>query len=82
MNQGAQRTSVDDEPRNKSSELRGREEVHLEHGHRMGTDGAVPDFVNAKFGKFPPDAFPQRQGKFALFRIILPCARFKFQRCV
>lgn len=80
--EGTQRAPVNDQPWNESSKLRRREEINLEHCHRMGTDGAIPDLVNPKFGKFPPDTFPQRHGKFAVLRVILPCARFKFQRCM
>lgn len=82
MNQSTQRATVNDQPRNESSKLRRREEVDFEHGHRMGADGPVPDSVNAKLGKLPPDALPQCHGKLALCRVILPCARLKFQRFV
>lgn len=65
---------MNDEPRNESSKLRRCEEVDFKHCHRVGTDRPVPDLVNAKFGKLPPDTFPQCRRILALFRIVLPCA--------
>ncbi len=73
MHENTQRTAVDDQPRNERAELSGGEHVDLEHGQRMRTDGTIPDLVNPQFREFPPDAFPQRRGKLALFRIVLPC---------
>lgn len=47
VDEDAQRTAVDNEPGNKSAKLRGREEVHLEHGHGMWADRAVEEGVDA-----------------------------------
>lgn len=69
---------MNDEPRNKRSKLGRREEVDFKHRHWVGTDGPVPDLVNAKFGKLPSNTLPQCPGIFALFRIILPCAVSSF----
>lgn len=41
-------TTVHHKPREEGAGLVGREHVHLEHGHRMGTDGPVEQLVNAQ----------------------------------
>ena len=49
MDECAQRSSIDHQPSDKSAELLGREDVDFEHADGMGTDGFVPDFVDAEF---------------------------------
>lgn len=50
VDEGAERATVDDEPRDKGAELGGREDVYLEHRHRVWADGDVPESVDAQFG--------------------------------
>lgn len=48
MNQSAQRTAVDNQPRDESAELRRREEVDFEHSHGVWADGPVEEAVDAQ----------------------------------
>lgn len=50
MDQRAQRAPIDDQPRDEGAELRGREEVHFEHGDGVWADGFVEEGVDAEFG--------------------------------
>lgn len=50
VDQGAQRPAIDDQPGDEGAELRGREEVHFEHGHWVRSHRSVPELVDAQFG--------------------------------
>ena len=47
MHQHAERPAVYGQPGDEGAELRGGEEVRLEHGDGVGPDGAVPEAVGA-----------------------------------
>lgn len=49
MDQGAERATVDDEPRDEGPELCRREDVDLEHGDRVRSNGLVPELIDAQF---------------------------------
>lgn len=50
MDESGQRTPVNHQPRDESTELFGGEEVYLEHADGVRANGAVPDGVDAEFG--------------------------------
>lgn len=50
VDQSAQRPAVDDQPRHERPELRRREHIHLEHGHRVRADRSVEEAVDAQLG--------------------------------
>lgn len=50
VHERAQRAAVDHQPGDERAELRGREEVHLEHGYGVRPDGLLPEGVDAEFG--------------------------------
>lgn len=52
MHQGTQRPAINHQPWDKRPELRGREQVDLEHGDGMRADGAIEERVDAEFGDF------------------------------
>ena len=62
MHQGRQRAAPDDEPRHEGAELRGRQDVDLEHGDGVWADGLVPVPVDAELGEFEADARPEVLG--------------------
>lgn len=62
MHQHRQRASPDGQPGDEGAELGGREQVHLEHGDRVGANGAVPEGVDAQLGELAPDALPELAG--------------------
>lgn len=62
MHQRTQRTPVNHQPGNKSPKLRRREDVHLEHTHRVRTHGLIDHTVDAQFGELTTDAFVQGCG--------------------
>lgn len=62
MHQRAQRAPPNTQPRDERAELRGRKQVHLEHGRRVGSDGLVPHAVDAELGELAPDALPELLG--------------------
>lgn len=50
VHERAQRAPVDDEPGDEGAELRGREDVDLEHSDWMRTEGFFEEWVGAEFG--------------------------------
>ena len=50
VDQRRQWAPPDDQPGDEGAELRGREEVHLEHGVWVGADGFLPEAVDAELG--------------------------------
>ena len=52
MDEGTQRSSVDDEPRGECAELLRREDVHFKHSNWMGSDWFFPDFVDSELGDY------------------------------
>jgi len=49
--------------------LRGREEVHFEHGDGVRADGLVPECVDAEFGEFETDSRPEFFGELELLGV-------------
>lgn len=50
VDQRRQRAPPDDQPGDEGAELRGREEVYLEHGVRVGADWFFPEAVDPELG--------------------------------
>lgn len=52
MDQGAQRATVYDKPRDKSPKLRWSEKVDFEHRNCMRSNGPAEEGIDAKFGNY------------------------------
>ena len=50
MNESTERAPINNQPRDKGSKLRGGEQIHFKHGHRVRADRPVEEGVNSKLG--------------------------------
>ncbi len=71
MYQGAQRASMDHQPRDERPELLWSEQVHFKHGHRVWPNGSVPYLVDTKLWELSADTLPEFNGEFHLILIVL-----------
>lgn len=72
VDQRRQRATIDDQPRNKGTKLRWREDVDLEHRYRVQTEWLAPKLIHGQLGKLATDALPELGGELSLiFRVLV-----------